>query len=62
MLVGRYGVGYDGLQLKAGQYADYLGRPDQFLADWEREHLEALQALYHGVRQDFWAESSFSPF
>ena len=34
----------------------------EFLADWEKQHLEALQALYHGVRQDFWSESSFSPF
>jgi len=34
----------------------------RFLADWEQEHLEALQALYHGVRQDFWADGGFSPF
>jgi rubrerythrin len=34
----------------------------QFLADWEREHLEALQGLHNGVRQDFWAEGGFSPF
>jgi len=34
----------------------------QFLADWEQQHLEALQALYHGVRQDFWDEGGFSPF
>jgi len=34
----------------------------EFLADWEQEHLEALQALYHGVRQDFWADGGFSPF
>jgi rubrerythrin len=34
----------------------------QFLADWERQHLEALQALYNGVRQDFWAEGGFAPF
>jgi rubrerythrin len=33
-----------------------------FLADWEKQHLEALQALYGGVRQDFWADSGFSPF
>lgn len=29
-------VGYDGLQLKAGQYADYLGEPERFLMDWGR--------------------------
>jgi rubrerythrin len=34
----------------------------EFLADWERQHLEALQLLYNGVRQDFWAEGGFSPF
>lgn len=34
----------------------------QFLADWETQHLEALQALYNGVRQDFWQEGRFSPF
>jgi len=34
----------------------------EFLADWERQHLETLQALYNGVRQDFWAEGGFSPF
>ena len=34
----------------------------QFLADWEKEHLEALERLYNGVRQDFWAESGFAPF
>jgi rubrerythrin len=34
----------------------------EFLADWERQHLEALQGLYNGVRQDFWSESGFSPF
>jgi rubrerythrin len=34
----------------------------QFLADWEKEHLEALQMLYNGVRQDFWSDGGFSPF
>jgi rubrerythrin len=34
----------------------------EFLADWERQHLEALQALHNGVRQDFWSDSGFSPF
>ncbi len=33
-----------------------------FLADWERQHLDALKRLYDGVRQDFWAESGFSPY
>ncbi|MCG6949410.1 MAG: ferritin family protein [Acidobacteria bacterium] len=34
----------------------------EFLADWERQHLDALQGLYNGVRQDFWSDSGFSPF
>jgi rubrerythrin len=34
----------------------------RFLADWERQHLEALQALYNGVRQDFWHEGGFAPY
>jgi rubrerythrin len=34
----------------------------EFLADWERGHLEALRMLYGGVREDFWQESSFSPY
>jgi rubrerythrin len=34
----------------------------RFLADWERQHLEALKALYDGVRHDFWAEGGFSPY
>jgi rubrerythrin len=34
----------------------------QFLADWEQQHLDALQSLYTGVRQEFWQASGFSPF
>lgn len=34
----------------------------EFLADWERQHLEALQNLFNAVRQDFWNEGRFSPF
>ena len=34
----------------------------QFLADWEKGHLDALQMLYGGVREDYWAEGGFSPF
>jgi rubrerythrin len=34
----------------------------EFLADWERQHLEALRLLYDGVRQDHWAEGGFAPF
>ena len=34
----------------------------EFLADWEREHLEALQTLHNSARQDFWSEGGFAPF
>ena len=34
----------------------------QFLADWERQHLEALNNLYGIVRADFWEQSGFAPF
>ena len=34
----------------------------QFLADWEKEHLDALQSLHNAVREDFWTEGRFSPF
>ncbi len=34
----------------------------RFLAEWEQQHLETLQTLYNGVRQDFWHDSGFSPF
>jgi rubrerythrin len=34
----------------------------EFLADWERQHLDALRLLYNGVREDFWQEGGFAPF
>ena len=34
----------------------------QFLADWEKQHLEALNNLYGMVRADFWEQSGFAPF
>ncbi len=34
----------------------------EFLADWERQHLEALRVIFAGVREDFWHEGGFSPF
>jgi len=33
-----------------------------FLADWERQHFEALQHLYNGIREQAWGDSGFSPF
>jgi rubrerythrin len=34
----------------------------QFLADWEQQHLIALQGLHESIRSDFWDRSGFSPF
>jgi rubrerythrin len=34
----------------------------RFLADWEKQHLEALNNLYGIVRADFWEQSGFAPF
>jgi len=34
----------------------------QFLADWEQQHLTALQSLAETVRGDFWDRSGFSPY
>lgn len=34
----------------------------QFLADWEQQHLDALQALHTSVRADFWDKGGFAPY
>jgi len=34
----------------------------QFLADWEQQHLNALQSLTETVRGDFWDRAGFSPY
>lgn len=34
----------------------------QFLADWEKQHYDALKGLYNSVRTDFMAAGSFAPF
>ncbi|MDO8835613.1 MAG: ferritin family protein [Vicinamibacterales bacterium] len=34
----------------------------QFLADWEKQHYDALQNLFQMVREDQMGESGFSPF
>ena len=33
-----------------------------FLADWERQHYDALSNLFRSVREDFWSDGGFSPF
>jgi rubrerythrin len=33
-----------------------------FLADWEKQHLEALSLLLNAVRDDFWVDGRFAPF
>ena len=34
----------------------------QFLADWEKQHFDALSGLFNTVRADHMADSGFSPF
>ena len=34
----------------------------RFLADWEKQHFDALNALYASIRADFWGTSGFAPF
>jgi rubrerythrin len=34
----------------------------QFLADWEKQHFDALQGLYNAIRSEVMADSGFSPF
>ncbi len=34
----------------------------RFLADWEKQHYDALQGLFNAVRAEHHAASSFSPF
>jgi rubrerythrin len=45
-------------QASDGEVRDFY----QFLAGWEKQHLDALQTLHEAVRGDFWAQSSFAPF
>ena len=42
--------------------AEEVRRFYQFLADWEQQHLEALQSLHEAVRGDFWDRSAFTPY
>jgi len=34
----------------------------RFLADWEQQHLDALQALHETIRTDFWEKGGFTPY
>lgn len=34
----------------------------EFLAEWERQHFDALKSLYDSVRMDFWHEGGFAAF
>lgn len=33
-----------------------------FLADWEKQHFDALQKLSDAIRSSFWSDSPFAPF
>jgi rubrerythrin len=46
----------------AGATSVEVGEFYRFLADWEKQHLDALQGLFNSVRTDFWAEAGFAPF
>jgi inosose dehydratase len=45
-------VGYDGLQLKAGQYAPYLDQPERFIADWGQYPGSASALIVWGTPDD----------
>lgn len=45
-----------------GATEDEIRRFYQYLADWEQQHLDALQHLLASVRADFWDKGGFSPF
>jgi rubrerythrin len=34
----------------------------RFLADWEKEHYDALATLSQSIRADFWDKAGFAPF
>ena len=34
----------------------------RFLADWEKQHFDAINALYSAIRADFWGMGGFAPF
>ncbi len=46
----------------AGATEEEVKKFYQFLADWEKQHFNALQTLYNSVRTDFFAAGSFAPF
>ncbi len=62
-----------GMQLESNAIKYFSGAAQQaqekevkdfysFLADWEKEHFEALQKLFDVIKSDFWHESGFEPF
>jgi rubrerythrin len=34
----------------------------RYLAEWEKQHFDALNALYTSIRADFWGMGGFAPF
>jgi sugar phosphate isomerase/epimerase len=45
-------AGFDGLQLKSNQYADYLDEPERFLADWGQYPGVASGLIHGGLLDD----------
>jgi len=62
-----------GIQLELDAIKYYKSQADDFddptvrefytaLADWEKEHYDALNNQYEFLKEDYWSESGFSPF
>jgi rubrerythrin len=62
-----------GLTLETNAMAYFNGAADaadsgqvqsfyRYLADWEKQHFDALNALYSAIRSDFWGAGGFAPF
>lgn len=34
----------------------------RYLAEWEKQHFDALNTLYSAIRADFWGAGGFAPF
>ena len=46
----------------AGAREEEVKKFYQFLADWEKQHFDALKGIYESLRTDFFAAGSFAPF
>lgn len=62
-----------GIQLELDAIKHYKSQAETFddptvksfytdLADWEKEHYDALNNQYESLKEDYWSEAGFSPF